>query len=234
MKRIIIFAATTAAYTALSAISWNFPAFAADLGRKAPQNSQVLTYGPWNGFYIGPQIGYGWDWSGTDFNAAGTTIVTLGNSPHGLTGGGRIGYDLQNGPFVFGVVTDLNLADFNSNSSMQGLSITNTTNWWGTTNARLGFSQFGDHLLPYVTGGAAYGGKKTEITAIGLSDAASKTSVGWDAGAGIETRISPNVSIYIEGKFVDLGNVQVPIGGILTSDQKFTFGVVQGGVNWRF
>jgi outer membrane immunogenic protein len=234
MKKLAVIIAAVAAYIALSWLAWTFPARSADLSVKAPPAAVAPSYGLWTGFYGGLQIGYGWDWSGTDFNSAGTTIATLGNSPHGPIGGGRLGYDLQAGALVLGIVTDINVAGFNSNSAMSGLNVNNVTNWWGSTNARLGFSQFGDHLLPYVTGGAAYGGKKTDITAVTVAATASDTSLGWNAGAGIETRITRNVSLFIEGKFVDLGTVTVPIGGILTSDQKFQFGIVEGGLNFRF
>jgi outer membrane immunogenic protein len=133
---------------------------------------------------------------------------------------------------VLGLVTDINLADFNSNSNTLGISVSNATNWWGSTNLRLGFSQFGDHLLPYAFGGLAYGGKKTDIS--GFS--ASTTSAGWDAGAGIETRITRNVSIFIEGKYVDLGGLNVPInpGMNLFGNQQFTFATITGGLNLRF
>ena len=229
---------------------------ATDMSYKAPQSSAAAPYvGTWQGLYAGLQIGYGWDWSGTDLNAAGTTLATFGNAPHGLTGGGRLGYDFQVGNLVFGPVTDLNVASFTSTSNTNlgvtgggvgaGIlgSINNVTNWWGTTGARVGVSGFADHFLPYIIGGAAYGGKQSAIngaigTTAGAAGAASavvsNTSLGWFAGAGAETKITKNVSFFLEGKLVDLGTVTVPLGGVVTSNQKFTFGVVEGGLNYRF
>jgi len=44
---------------------------AADMSYKAPRSSAAAPYvGTWQGLYAGLQIGYGWDWSGTDLNAA--------------------------------------------------------------------------------------------------------------------------------------------------------------------
>lgn len=245
-------------------LTFLFPSLvhAADMPLKAAPAPLASVYAPWSGIYGGLSVGYGWDWSGTDLSVAGTTLATLGNSPHGLTGGARLGYDTQTGPFVLGLVTDVNLASFTSNSNTNmavsgaggfgGLlgSVQNSTNWWGTTDIRLGFPQFGNHVLPYLVGGAAYGGKTTSVNgaivagttstnaASTTSASASTTSLGWNAGLGIETKITPQASIFIEAKYIDLGSLNNPLGNVtngpVMSSQAFKFGVAQGGFNYHF
>jgi len=232
MKRLFLLTTAAAGLAfGLGFLGWQFPAVGADLKlpAKAPVQEGGPYFGLWTGLYGGLKIGYGYNWTGTDINAGSTTIATLGNSPHGPVGGVQLGYDTQMGAIVLGLVTDLNLAGFDSTSNMAGLSVSNTTNWYGTTNVRIGLSQFGDHVLPYLQAGAAYGGKKTAIADLSTST----TSFGWDAGGGIETRITKNVSLFIDAKYIDLGATDVPVG-IVTGTQKFTFGVAQVGLNYRW
>lgn len=216
-------------------LAFLFPSLvhAADMPLKAAPAPLAPVYAPWSGIYGGLSAGYGWDWSGTDISQ-GIPLATLGNSPHGLTGGARLGYDTQTGPFVLGLVTDVNIASFQSNSAATLVvpSISQATNWWGSTNARLGFSQFGNHVLPYLVGGAAYGGRSSNVAGITTSD----TSFGWDAGAGIETKITPQASLFIEAKYIDLGSLNSNLTPVIagTSSQAFKFGVAQGGFNYHF
>lgn len=208
---------------------------AADLPVKAQPHAPLVAPLPgWTGWYMGAKIGYGWDWSGLDLTMPGAAI-TLGNAPHGFTGGGQLGYDLQVGNFVFGIVSDINGANFQtSNTSLATLLSGANTNWWGTTNARLGLAGFGNHLLPYAFAGVAYGGTKASFATPGIASAVSNTSTGWDAGAGIETRLDRNWSLFLEGKYIDLGSTTVPVLATVTGNQKFQFGVVEGGINYRF
>lgn len=245
----------------VSVVSVGGTAIAADLPVKAIPSNPIAptTIGTWTGAYIGAQVGYGWDWSGMNLSGTKDTVVTtlnsLGNAPQGFTGGGRLGYDAQVGNLVFGIVTDINGANFTGNGSTSNLNTLGslasgvTTNWWGDVNGRLGITFLGNNILPYVTGGLAYGGTKATfncsacgVTAAGavtpLSNAITNTSVGWDLGAGVETKISQNWSVFVEGKFIDLGTIQVPLvsaGNVVaTGSQHFQFGVVEGGINYRF
>jgi outer membrane immunogenic protein len=224
--------AATAALV-LGWLGWTFPAHTADLYGKAPPQS-VVSFSPWAGFYGGLSVGYGLNWSGLDIND-GTTLATLGNAPHGYTGGARLGYDYQSGPFVIGLVTDASLAGFNSDSNMTGLSISNATNWWGSVNGRVGLTSLGSHWLPYAIGGLAYGGNKTAFSAANLAGAASKTSTGWNAGGGIEVKLGNSpVSLFGEYRYIDLGSLDIPIAAGVLGTEKYTFSVFQVGANLRF
>lgn len=225
-------------------VSFGSVAYAADLPVKAPAAAGPYVaplMGPWTGIYIGGQIGYGWNWTGTDLSAGGTTLATLGDSPQGITGGFKVGADYQTGAIVWGIVGDINLANFSNSSSMVALgpvTISNSTNWWSTINGRIGLSTLGDHLLPYFVGGLAFGQAKASVDLGTASFSSSPTNTGWDAGLGIETRITKNWSVFIEGKYVNMGNVVVPLtsGGVTlaTADKDVRFGVVEGGVQLRF
>ena len=74
-------------------------ALAADLPRgPAPYYAPPPAVYNWQGFYIGGNLGYQW---GKVSNSAG--------NPAGLLGGVQGGYNWQNGQWVFGVETDLQL-----------------------------------------------------------------------------------------------------------------------------
>lgn len=197
-------------------------AHAADMAaKKATPQTAPIYFGPWAGWYGGVQVGYGYDVSGLDVGG-----LTLGNAPQGITGGGRLGYDWNTGNFVIGVVTEANVADFNSTGGVNGFSWSGRTNWWGDTDVRLGLPIFGNHVLPYGAAGIAYGGRTSNVAPITVSD----TSFGWNAGAGLEAKITPTTSVFAEAKYIDLGTLTVP--GFAT--QAYRFGVIQGGVNFHW
>jgi outer membrane immunogenic protein len=105
----------------------------------------------WSGFYVGINGGGIWN----------------GYSSGGLIGG-TIGYNVQNGPWVFGVEGDLGFVSSGSHSYL------------GTVRGRIGFTW--DRLLPYVTGGLAFTGGDT----------------GGVIGAGLEYAFTPQLSAKAE------------------------------------
>ena len=98
-------------------------AFAADMPVKAPVNKAPVPVYGWSGFYIGGNVGYGWDDTHTDLVASGTNISFPGvipitnqlafTDPHsqslsGVIGGGQFGYNYQFNPrWVIGFETDI-------------------------------------------------------------------------------------------------------------------------------
>lgn len=241
------FAAVVAAFcvaAVMLAISllWDFNigrAHAADLPRKAPIAVTATTpvFGPWAGWYIGFQGGYGYDVGNAI--ASGFDQVTfagLVNSPAaGWTAGGRLGYDLAAGPFVIGFVTEINGANFAGSINGPTASGNYSEHWWGATNARIGLTQFGQHVLPYIIGGMAYGGRNASVMSPLATFSASDSNVGWDAGAGLAVKLSPTVDLFAEAKYVDLGTLAVTDGmGDVLATKAFRFGVIEGGVNFHF
>jgi len=158
------------------------PAFAADLGVRAP----VMPLGPvpgWTGFYIGGNVGYGWGDQAVNFSgdpdhigrviANGLVASSLASSPRGPIGGVQAGYNWQTGPFVLGIETDIDASGIAKSESLTVLGTTTRPDWFtsadqqlnflGTVRGRLGYT-ITPSLLVYGTGGFAYGGANVDTT----------------------------------------------------------------------
>jgi outer membrane immunogenic protein len=190
-----------------------FAANAADLRAptyKAP--AYVAPLAPsWTGFYVGLNAGYG-------FGTADFGAVEL--EPSGFVAGGTIGYNLQTGSWVWGIEADI--AYSNLNDSFGALEA--DVNWLGTARGRIGYAGWGS-MMPYITGGAAFG--DIEASVPGFSD--SEMGIGWTAGVGLEYMVWSNWSVKFEYLYADLGTVT--LGG---TDVDFTTHLVRAGLNYRF
>jgi len=164
----------------------------------------------WYGPYGGLNLGFEWG------NLSGFSV-----SPTGVIAGGQLGYNWQNGQFVFGAETDLQLSD--ADATFASYQFSNP--WFGTARGRAGIAW--GYTLFYATAGLAYGeGKFTSAT---FSD--SITSLGWTAGAGVEFAFTPCWSVKAEYLFYDLGTQSSPLIGVNTT---FSAEVLRVGVNYRF
>ena len=209
---------------------------AADVARPvpappAPQAAPVPF--TWSGFYLGLNGGYGWgrsNWS----DPADPTLRSFGLSG-GLVGG-QLGYNWQTGPFVLGLESDLDWTNLSGSRNDGGACATNgggecrtRQTWLGTTRGRVGYA-FGS-LMPYVTGGAAYGDIKMDQA--GRTD--STTRLGWTAGAGVEYALSKNWSAKVEWLHLDLGTAtfmgaasNTPVSTPAKDD------IVRAGINYHW
>jgi outer membrane immunogenic protein len=210
------------------------PSFAADLPRpayKAPiRNPVYVAPFSWTGFYIGINGGYGFgksDWS---------SALTAGSAkPTGALAGGTIGYNLQTGSFVWGLEGDIDYSWIKGSDTggtgvcaAPGCETRNT--WLATGRGRIGYAW--DKLLPYLTGGAAYGSVKMSPNT-GLSE--SKNKLGWTAGAGIEYDFMNEWSAKVEYLYVDLGKSTCGAATCgIDTDVTFKTNLVRLGVNYRF
>ncbi|MBL1255595.1 outer membrane protein [Methylocystis sp. Sn-Cys] len=238
------------------------PAQAADLpSRKGPPPAPPAPIFTWTGFHIGYNSGYG----GAVYSAnvaianpfLGTTTRTF-DQGGGWFIGGQVGYDYQfaNG-VVLGLESDMQWSDLGSShqatttaSAPLLFTYANTRqnlDWFGTTRGRLGFA-FG-RLLPYVTGGVAYG----EVSANGVQALAAglvtsgyrrSTNVGWTAGAGLDISLSNRLSARAEYLYLQLPGVSAPAAGLTAPPLpalvgSFSTGLMQAhmvraGVNYHF
>jgi len=200
-------------------------ASAADLPRAMPP-VKAPAYVPaiysWNGFYLGINGGGGFghsDWSGI-----GDTHVSGGLV--GVTAG----YNWQSGQWVFGLEGDIDWSNikgsFTNAACPTGCETKNT--WLGTARGRIGYAF--DRVLPYITGGAAFGNIKATQAGVG---SVSDSNVGWTVGAGIEAAIFANWTAKIEYLYVDLGDVSCTTC-IPASNVDFRSHVVRAGLNFRF
>jgi outer membrane immunogenic protein len=199
-------------------------AAAADLPRAMPPTKApafIPAVYSWNGFYLGINGGGAWgksDWSGFG-----------GTDPSGGLVGVTAGYNWQSGQWVFGLEADIDWASIKGSTACGAFSCETKNNWLGTARGRLGYAF--DRVMPYVTGGAAFGDVKATQAGIG---SVSDTNVGWTVGAGIEAAVIANWTAKLEYLYVDLGDVScgscLPVG----TNVDFRTHIVRAGLNYRF
>ncbi len=203
-------------------------ALAADLPAAVPMKgpAYVAAYN-WSGLYVGVNAGYGW--------ASG--------SLKGALGGAQLGYNVQMGSVVLGLETDIQATGMKATMTIvdppDTITDTQKLTWFGTTRARVGFAV--DRLLPYFTGGVAYGQRKSDGTVTGGvtgNYTMSATKVGWTAGAGIEGALAGNWTWKVEYLYLTLPGytATAPLtGGTIENEyNKLTTNIVRAGVNLRF
>lgn len=136
------------------------------------------------------------------------TGEAVSNDSSGVIAGGQIGYNAQFGKLVLGIEAALSgtgLSD-RADSVVAGVTFGTSVDWIGTVTGRVGYA--GDHWLAYAKGGWAIA--SLELTGnnpnIPDSFSLSETANGWTAGAGIEWKLAPNMSLALEYSFIDLGS----------------------------
>jgi outer membrane immunogenic protein len=170
-------------------------AVAADLSPayKAPVTAVAPASG-WTGFYIGGNVGYGWDSGSSGVSAlstdaalapalaailaAGSYPTSLSPSAKGVIGGGQIGYNWQlPSQWLIGLEADLQASGIKGSASqtlspalfdMTSTGVTKSIDWFGTVRGRVGFLVTPQWLL-YGTGGLAYGETKSSFTTTDLA-----------------------------------------------------------------
>ncbi|HWK95032.1 MAG TPA: outer membrane protein [Pseudolabrys sp.] len=222
MKRISLAAA-------LAVLSFS-AANAADLGRrpaamptKAP--AYVSPLYNWSGLYAGLNGGGAWGRSSV------TGPLSTGGNFRNSGGfiGGTLGYNYQINQTVLGLETDLDWSNIKGSAACAvGVSCEVKNTWLGTVRGRVGYAMGASGtILPYFTGGLAYGGVKTSADGLGST---SSTKAGWTLGGGVEAAISGPWTAKIEYLYVDLQNTGAPAG----STSRFRTNEVRGGINYRF
>lgn len=238
--------ATSLVTTSLIAIPlMTAPAFAADMAVKAPPAPVVAPYN-WTGPFIGPVGGGGSGHSsqtdsGIPCDLAGTCVTADGSySPSGGILGGMLGYNWQQGPWVFGIEGDYSWADISGSSNTCGASAAiphacgTKLESLGTLRGRIGYAVGATgNWLPYVTGGLAVG----ELQAWDAFTPASGSDfrAGWTVGAGVATGITRNWTFKVEYLYVDLGSRQMfdVVPGI-PETVSFTANIIRAGVGYSF
>ncbi len=172
----------------------------------APQGA----YYNWAGAYAGANVGYQWG-----------SVSNTSTNPSGLEGGLQGGYNWQNGQFVYGAETDLQISGADDTFAPYKFS----NPWFGTLRGRAGMAM--NNILFYGTLGLAYGGLKGESA--GLSE--SKTHIGWTAGLGAEVGLTPQWSAKIEYLYASLSSRTYSVTG---SDNGLSSSFLRIGVNYHF
>jgi outer membrane immunogenic protein len=185
-------------------------AMAADMPVKAAP-VVVPPAASWAGFYIGVHAGAAWHQAHVNtldnYGAGPTTTGT------GFIGGGQIGYNWQSGNFVFGLEADGSWLNAKAGQgTVPGFyGSSHKVEWLATGRARFGLAV--GNTMAYTTGGVAFGEVKNKFSLdpspFGGTKSESKTRIGWAVGGGVEHMWSRNVTIALEGLFVDLGRSTV-------------------------
>jgi len=203
-------------------------AVAADISRPAPMPAKapppyVAPYYNWTGFYLGINGGGGWGTS--TWTGASNGFDTSG----GLVGG-TAGYNWQTGPWVLGIETDLDWTNIRGSAPCVAGSCQTEANWFGTTRGRIGYAW--DRVLPYFTGGVAYGDfKATPAAGFGSADT---TNVGWAVGGGVEFALTGNLTGKVEYLHLDLSDFTCTVCAPAATKVDFGADIVRGGLNFKF
>jgi outer membrane immunogenic protein len=226
MKRILI--ASAVAFAA------GGQALAADLPppMAPPPRAPAVYYPPppiynWSGFYIGGNLGAGWNSGGSVSDTLNSTFTGSGQTTK-FIGGGQVGVNYE---FGGGVVVGAE-AMFDwlpnttntwnaTNSAIPGVAGTNTasatfTNRWLTTaTGKLGYAW--DRVMVYGKGGGAWvGANNPSVTVNNFGVTASNSNTnnfGWTAGIGVEWAFAGNWSARAEYDYIGLQNQSVTIPG---------------------
>jgi outer membrane immunogenic protein len=204
---------------------------AADLPRRQAMPAKAPVFEApynWTGFYVGINGGGGWGHSSWS-NSFGTADANLSG---GLVGG-TIGYNYQMGQAVFGLEGDLDWSNIRGTANTgicSGGSCETRNSWLATARGRLGYAF--NRVMPYVTGGAAFGDIKATPAGLGTT---TTTRTGWTLGGGAEFAIAGPWTAKIEYLYVDLGkgSCGTAICGTAT-DVNFHANVARAGINYRF
>ena len=217
MRKFIVSAITAAGM-------FSAPAQAADMPVKARVLAPASEW-KWTGLYVGVVCGGGW---GTSEQTAPGVPSTGRFDVSGGTVGGTLGFNWQRGPLVLGVEADYAWANMRgSTTSVCGVECLTELRSLGTARGRLGYSL--GQLLPYLTGGYAFGNLRRGFGATSGSEFAD----GWTLGGGLEAMFAPHWSAKAEYLYVDLGNTNVPIAGFPTT-VTFQTHLLRFGFNYRF
>jgi outer membrane immunogenic protein len=196
----------------------------------------------WTGGYIGIEGGYGWGHS--DQTDPGIPLPpSIGDGHYSVSGGlagGTLGYNWQNGPWVFGLEGDYSWSGIKGSSSVCGPTTVTphpcgtSLDSFGTFRGRIGYAAgpTGNWLL-YATGGLAIGDVHAWDA---LTPAAgSEFRAGWTLGAGVEAAFAPNWTVKLEYLYVDLGKAHYfDIVPGVPETVSFNTNIVRAGINYRF
>ena len=197
----------------------------------------------WTGVYVGVNAGL----SAGNFNevwadSSGPYSYDSARS-NGFSGGGQAGLNFRPGAsnFVLGVEGDVQGSTLDGTYADYGtaLHFGTSVNWWATARGRVGYSV--GNILPFVTGGFAFGQITNDYydQSLSLNTKWSNSRSGWTAGGGIEDAVTPKLSVKVEYLYTDLGsstatNADISAafpGTMITTNT--TFSTLRVGVNWK-
>jgi len=170
----------------------------------------------WSGLYVGGNFGY--DWGGTTPNGISTDRI----KGSGALGGLHAGYNFQFDRFVTGFEVDLSFGNESGSAVYaNGVSAASELNWLSSARLRAGYSF--DSLMLYATGGVAFADLNIRTAAGGVTSNTSEVMTGWVLGAGVETKLTQNISARLEALHYRFGDERFGTSaGVLSVDKDIT------------
>ena len=233
-----------------------------------PSAAPSLPSFTWTGLYVGGQMGYGFGdndgWVSWATAQGQSGQSNLGRGAQGVIGGAHVGYNQQFDRVVLGVEGSVDGATLTKNMlilapSIVGQALNFGLPWiggnvtgtvrsgiQGSVRARAGYAL--GRLLPYVTGGVAFGSFYSDgqmfgtdldgVTNFAASGTKSATRVGWTLGAGLEYAINNHWSARVEYRYTDFGHLAIStdpsaIDAAFALDRKLDQHQVQVGFSYK-
>ncbi len=248
MKR-FVFAASLSVVAVSGAFAADLPPAPSPPPPRAPAAYIPAPVFSWTGFYIGGNLGFGWNQGGVNDTLFG---LNYGNpSGNGVfIGGGQIGANYQISSFIIGAEANFDWAANNSNSfpgvatPLGTIRVSSNDRWITTLAARFGWAI--DHLLIYgKAGGAWVGAGNFAITNVGtgasVAISSNNNNSGWLVGAGAEYAITNHWTTKLEYDYIGVSNASytVPAGAPFLAGDTFSSSgrsiqMLTAGVNYLF
>jgi outer membrane immunogenic protein len=193
-----------------------------------PQYQPVLAapFIIWSGCFVGPNVGVAWArWGLTE--STPVPLATGQNAPLAVAGGGQGGCDFQWGDWVFGFQGMFDGATIGvSTTQLQSAPGTSFSAnlpdaWIATATGRVGYTIVPPVLL-YIKGGPAF---------------AQAENVGWTVGGGLEWKMLPDWSLFVEYGYLGFGAKSVTFAGpptSITGSYNLNIQTALVGLNYRF
>lgn len=183
----------------------------------------------WQGFYIGGNVGAAFDpnnLSIRDLSAAQDLKLNF-SSDTAFIGGVQGGYNWQVNSLLLGIEGDVDFA--------------NNIDYLASVRGRLGWAT--PNWLFYGTAGAAFIDTNTSFTVASAANGPASfkfatTDTGFVGGGGIDYKISPHISVGVEGLYYDFGsdkqNFTAAGGEPFVLKDDLDFAVVRARLNFHF
>ena len=203
----------------------------------------------WSGFYIGGNLGAGWNSGGSVSDTLGSTFTGSGQTTKFL-GGGQVGVNYE---FWGGVVVGAEAMfdwlpnttnTFNATDASGNVaSATFNSRWLTTATGKLGYAW--DRVLLYgKAGGAWVGASNPNLTVNGAGQTLSSSTTnnfGWTAGVGVEWAFGGGWSARAEYDFIGLQNQTLttpatggPFGSDTININNRNISMFTAGLNYKF
>ena len=253
MKRLLLASVALCVGAGSAALAADLPPPMAPPPRAPAVYLPVVPPYNWSGFYIGGNLGAGWNSGGSVSDTLNSGFSGSGQTTKFL-GGGQVGVNYE---FYGGVVIGAeamfdwlpNTTNTFNATNTTAAGVTNTASatfnnrWLTTATGKLGYAW--DRVLLYgKAGGAWVGANNPNLTVNGAGQTLTSSTTnnfGWTAGVGIEWAFAGNWSARAEYDFIGLQNQTLttpatggPFGSDTININNRNISMFTAGLNYKF